>query len=334
MVHKVTIRDVSKHAGVGLGTVSRFVSGQGYVKKETADKIRKSIEVLGFTPNLYARAMRGNIGASVGVVVPDISNTLSSFVVKTLGDELRKHEIRMLFASPSGQCEVETELIQNFISRAVEGVFLMPSDENNQAEARLLSQQDFPKIVLERNFLDGVPNVSHVLTDHATGLMQAVAHLARTGHRSMLLFCPQDGRPGRERGLAFTRAMAECGMEGEVLSGPPVGDWVEEEILRRSEAGQLPQALIVGHNRYLAKLIMALRKSGHVIGQDVSLITHDRVDMGELHLPPIATIDRDVALIGQLACRLYLDMRDKRHEGRTETIPTTFRPTASIMTSV
>ncbi|WP_420793547.1 LacI family DNA-binding transcriptional regulator [Roseinatronobacter alkalisoli] len=82
----VTIRDVSKHAGVGLGTVSRFVSGRGYVKRETGEKIRQSIQELGFAPNFHAMALRGAVGTSVGVVVPDISNALSSFVVKTLGD--------------------------------------------------------------------------------------------------------------------------------------------------------------------------------------------------------------------------------------------------------
>lgn len=331
MARMVTIRDVSKHAGVGLGTVSRFVSGRGYVKRETGEKIRQSIQELGFAPNFHAMALRGAVGTSVGVVVPDISNSLSSFVVKTLGDELRQHDIKMLFASPSGHPEVETEIVQNFISRAVNGLFVMPSDEENLDEAQLLRCQNFPKVILERDFLYDVPNVSHVLTDHATGIMQAVAHLAATNHKSAALFCPQDGRPGRDRGEAFRKAMTLHEMRGAAIAGPLEGDWVHKEILRMSGSSTLPQALIVGHNRYLAPLITALRKCGHMIGQDVSLITHDRVDLGELHFPPIATIERDVELIGKLACRVYLEMRDNMHEGRREIIPTTFRPTSSIV---
>lgn len=326
----VTIRDVSKHAGVGLGTVSRFVSGRGYVKRETGEKIRRSIEELGFTPNFHAMAMRGDVGTSVGVIVPDISNALSSYVVKTLGDELRQHKVKMLFASPSGQPEVETEIVHSFISRAVDGIFIMPSDEANLVEAQLLQRQNFPKVILERDFLYDVPNVSHVLTDHGLGIMQAVAHLAATNHNSAALFCPQDGRPGRDREQAFRDATAQHGIRGLAIAGPMEGEWVYDEILRMSASSSLPQALIVGHNRYLAPLITALRKCGHMIGRDVSLITHDRVDLGELHFPPIATIERDIEKIGKLACRVYLEMRDNLHKGRREIIPTTFRPTASI----
>ncbi|RUR36643.1 LacI family DNA-binding transcriptional regulator [Vreelandella populi] len=331
MARKITIRDVSKHAGVGLGTVSRFVSGRGYVKQETGEKIRAAIEELGFTPSFHATAMRGTVGTSVSVIVPDISNALSSFVVKTLGDELRQHDIKMFFASPSGRPEVEAEIVQNFISRAVDGMFLMPSDEDNVATTNLLQLQNFPKIILERDFMHGVPGVSHVLTDHASGVVEAVAYLKSTNHTSAALFCPQTGRPGRDRGRAFTDAMNCHNMQATVLMGSMEGDWVHDEIVCMSCANALPEALIVGHNRYLAPLITALRKCGHVIGQDVSLITHDRVDLGELHFPPIATIERDVALIGKLACRCYLDMRDNGEEGRREVIPTTFRPTLSIV---
>lgn len=331
MARKITIRDVSKHAGVGLGTVSRFVSGRGYVKQETGEKIRASIEELGFMPSFHAMAMRGTVGTSVSVIVPDISNALSSFVVKTLGDELRQHDVKMFFASPSGRPEVEAEIVQNFISRAVDGMFLMPSDEDNEATANLLQLQNFPKIILERDFMHGLPSVSHVLTDHATGIFEAVAYLNVTNHTSAALFCPEKGRPGRDRGRAFTDAMNSYNMQATVLVGSMDGDWVHDEIIRMSCANALPEALIVGHNRYLAPLITALRKRGHIIGRDVSLITHDRVDLGELHFPPIATIERDIALIGKLACRCYLDMRDNGDEGRREVIPTTFRPTSSIV---
>lgn len=34
----VTIQDVAKHAKVGVGTVSRVLSGKGYVKDETRKK--------------------------------------------------------------------------------------------------------------------------------------------------------------------------------------------------------------------------------------------------------------------------------------------------------
>ena len=50
-----TIQDVAKHAQVGVGTVSRVLSGKGYVKAETRQRVQASIEALNYTPNEMAR---------------------------------------------------------------------------------------------------------------------------------------------------------------------------------------------------------------------------------------------------------------------------------------
>lgn len=50
-----TIQDVAKHAQAGVGTVSWVLSGNGYVKAETRQKIQSSIEALNYTPNAMAR---------------------------------------------------------------------------------------------------------------------------------------------------------------------------------------------------------------------------------------------------------------------------------------
>ena len=50
-----TIQDVAKHAHVGVGTVSRVLSGNGYVKQETRDRIQQAIDELDYTPNQMAR---------------------------------------------------------------------------------------------------------------------------------------------------------------------------------------------------------------------------------------------------------------------------------------
>ena len=50
-----TIQDVAKNAQVGVATVSRVLSGKGYVKAETRERIQRSIEALNYIPNEMAR---------------------------------------------------------------------------------------------------------------------------------------------------------------------------------------------------------------------------------------------------------------------------------------
>ena len=62
-----TIKDVARLAGVGVGTASRAVSGNGAVSPEKLEKIRKAIEELDFRPSHAARALLSGSSQTIGV---------------------------------------------------------------------------------------------------------------------------------------------------------------------------------------------------------------------------------------------------------------------------
>ena len=53
-----TIRDVAAHAGVSATTVSHVLNGTRRVEPRTVERVRRSVEVLGYRPNAVARSMR------------------------------------------------------------------------------------------------------------------------------------------------------------------------------------------------------------------------------------------------------------------------------------
>ena len=56
----VTIRDVAEDAGVSLQTVSRVVNDGPNVRPQLRDKVRASIDRLGYVPSLAAQRMSGS----------------------------------------------------------------------------------------------------------------------------------------------------------------------------------------------------------------------------------------------------------------------------------
>lgn len=50
-----TMLEVAKRAGVSKATVSRVLSGNGYVSRETKDRVFQAIAESGYRPNLLAR---------------------------------------------------------------------------------------------------------------------------------------------------------------------------------------------------------------------------------------------------------------------------------------
>ena len=65
----VSIKDVAKQAGVGVGTVSRFINNNGYVSDDSKAKIAKAIKELGYKPNQLARNLVNNSSKLIGVMV-------------------------------------------------------------------------------------------------------------------------------------------------------------------------------------------------------------------------------------------------------------------------
>lgn len=68
-----TMLEVAKRAGVSKATVSRVLSGNGYVSQRTKDRVFQAIEESGYRPNLLARNTATKRTQTTGLVV---TNTL------------------------------------------------------------------------------------------------------------------------------------------------------------------------------------------------------------------------------------------------------------------
>ncbi|AKI97602.1 LacI family DNA-binding transcriptional regulator [Kosmotoga pacifica] len=71
MSKRITIKDIAKMSGVGVGTVSRVLNG-GSVKPETRKVVMNAIKKLGYTPNVSARRLAGGKTMSILVLTPEI----------------------------------------------------------------------------------------------------------------------------------------------------------------------------------------------------------------------------------------------------------------------
>ena len=80
----VTIYDVAREAGVSMATVSRVVNNNPNVKPQTRKKVYEAIERLGYRPNAVARGLASKKTTTVGVVIPDISNSTFAEIAREL----------------------------------------------------------------------------------------------------------------------------------------------------------------------------------------------------------------------------------------------------------
>jgi len=97
-----TIKDVARLAGVGVGTASRVISGNGSVAPATAERVRKVIAQLKFRPSHAARSLGNGTSKLIGVYIPFLRGTYYTPILRTIDLVLRAQGLHMVVAFGEG----------------------------------------------------------------------------------------------------------------------------------------------------------------------------------------------------------------------------------------
>ena len=94
----VTIYDVAREANVSMATVSRVVNGNPNVKPTTRKKVL-AIDRLGYRPNAVARGLASKKTTTVGVIIPDISNTFYAELARGIEDIATMYKYNIILSN-------------------------------------------------------------------------------------------------------------------------------------------------------------------------------------------------------------------------------------------
>lgn len=67
----IRIKDIAEMAGVSEGTVDRVLHNRGKVSKASADKVKRILAEINYTPNLIARTLGTNRAYSIAIIIPN-----------------------------------------------------------------------------------------------------------------------------------------------------------------------------------------------------------------------------------------------------------------------
>lgn len=205
-----TMLEVAKRAGVSKATVSRVLSGNGYVSQETKDRVFQAIEESGYRPNLLARNLATKRTQTLGLVV---TNTLYHGVYFS---ELLFHAARMteekgrqlILADGKHSADEEREAIQYLLDMRCDAIIIYPRFLSVEEMDDIIQKHEQPIMVLNRRLRK---NSSHcVWSDHKASCQAAVSQLIDMGHRDIAFITGSlDSPTGIERLSGYKDALAQ-----------------------------------------------------------------------------------------------------------------------------
>lgn len=315
---KVTIKDVAKHAGVGIGTVSSVINRSRSVSPQAQRKVEESIRALGFKPDELARSFRTQRTQTIAFFVNDISNHSFSSMARGVYEELEKHGLHLMLHH-TGNRRMEDKILEAVQQKKFAGIILTLQNERHPQLLEWLKASPIPTVLLDRE-LPGI-DADVVRSDYYNGIRSATEHLLALGHRRIgLVTTASDILPAKETIRGFTDALERSG----VSSAPDMirrGDFSLEYGASASaaliEAGAT--AIIAGSNQLLVGSVETIRARGLDVPSRLSLIGFEDSDVTRLLQPGITVVKRPLVDIGRHMAGLLLErLRHGRNNKRTE----------------
>ena len=126
-----TLADVAAIAGVSIKTASRVMNGSEQVSGETAEKVKKAANLVGYRSNRIARELRiGSLSNLVGMIISDLANPFYACLAAGAEERLGEEGLDLILATARDDGEREKYLIESLLERRVRGLIIVPSGED------------------------------------------------------------------------------------------------------------------------------------------------------------------------------------------------------------
>lgn len=305
---KVTIKDVAKHSGVSIATVSLILNGnEEKFSPKTVAKVIASKETLDYQPDYFARQMITKETKTIGVLVPDITNPFFNILTRGVEDILYQQHFVTILCNADLDHQKEMEYLLELTRRGVDGFIIASSAVSTTAIKENLKKQNRPFIVLDQKTSDGFSDC--VRTDDFHGGYLAGEHLLTLGHQSIALVYPQDPPVNLKRRIeGFKHALDVFQLPHKNLLLLPThfskegGYQVVPQILQSSTT-----AIFALNDELAFGLYRGLEEQGKKVPEDYSVIGYDNVDMCDYVKPKLTTIAQPIFELGQSAAQLLLE---------------------------
>jgi LacI family transcriptional regulator len=310
-IDRPTLKHIAKQLGVSATTVSRALSGQARryrISRKTEQAVRERARTLGFTPNHLARSLRLKKTATIGLVIPDISNPFFAGIAREIALGAKDSHYSVIVCDSQETEETEIELIELLRGRGVEGIVLCPVGQSAEHLAGF-EQGKLPIVLFDRYF-PGL-RLPYVASDNCEGARAATAHLIQNGHRRIA--CLQ-GLPGtspnedRLRGYKTAFAAEQLDVDEALVVGDGFGEqsgYIAMKLLL--QAGHEFTAIFAFSNQIALGALRALSEEGLRVPDDVSLVCFDDQPYAAYLAAPMTSVAQRASEMGKIAVRMLFD---------------------------
>jgi len=302
---RIGVRDVARHAGVSVATVSRVVADSGYpVAKATRERVLSSVQQLGFVPNLIARTFATSRTKTIGVAVP-VLNAYYARMLMGIEGEATRNGLSILLSIVGDDHDRRESAIDQFLARRLDGIVVC-SGAGDSALDRGPARIGIPTVIVGQQPDAGFATVT---VDNRQASYMATAHLLERGHRELIFLTSRsDWFDFRDRLAGFAACLAErgAGYRGQVIEGAFSERDAYDRIRQAVAAGTRATAVLAATDRQALGALAALADLGIPIPGKMAVVGFDNLPTSEFIRPALTSVDMPADDMGATAIAMIV----------------------------
>ncbi len=307
---RVTIKDVAEYLTISISTVSRALSGDKNIRKETKEQVEEAARKLGYKPNPVATNLKFGRTNTVGVIVPEMITPYASQVIMGIQEVLHQEGIKVIISDSAESWERERENIATMERFMVDGIIVSICDyKQNREEYLRLQKEGMPMV-----FYDRIPydmNVSQVIVDDYIKSFFMVEELIRSGRKRIVhiqgastIYNSQERLRGYKD--ALKKFHIPHSPELIVKSGVEFHDGAAavEHLINN---GVQFDAIFAFTDTLAIGALNRLREAGISTPSEVAVASFSGTVLATIVTPPLTSVEAPLQQMGEEAAKLILE---------------------------
>ncbi|MBQ9103836.1 MAG: LacI family DNA-binding transcriptional regulator [Clostridia bacterium] len=311
----VTIKDVAKLAGVGVGTVSRVINDEKSVIESKRIKVKQAMKQLKYTPNRMASRLRRNETRNIALLVPIVDHPFFAKLAYYVEDEADRFGYSVILVSSQQRVDKEREIIERIHRREVDGAVFVTHYEHEGIDL-----EGCPIVSIDRSF-DG--NTPYVTSNNYDATKDALKYMIERGCKKVgfLGSKPLVKSEVSERERAYLDVVNEYGLTPMIVN--EVMEHGEEKSVATSfmeKFGDADGVFVSGYS--LSQVFYeTAQEMNKKIPKDLQIVSYDGV-FRQWHNLSLTTVEQPVEEMARQVIRLLIK-KIRGEETATRTVLTT-----------
>jgi LacI family transcriptional regulator len=313
-----TIKEIASILNISVSTVSRALHDHPSIGLTTRLKVKNLARELNYEPNQTAIFFQKGKTYTIGVIVPELSESFFSSAVSAIEDTAYKKNYTVLLAQSHDNEQTEKQLVEKMKNHRVDGLLVSVGKNTSTFEHfNGLKKYNIPVVFFDR--VPAIPNIHYVGCNMETGTIEAVSYLLKKGHRAIgMINGPNTLLASGERREGYIKAMIRNRLKFDpsLVVNCDLTEEGTKSALNELLAGKRKPTAIVTFNDYVALFaIKHARNLNIAIDTDLEFVSYANLPLiNYMDHIPVASVEQFPYLQGQKATDILLDLLGRKNE--------------------